>query len=89
MDSAVKTLCHIRKMHKDRDFPMVSSALVNRQTRRLSYEYKHKHGTADFVKKQKEPFTREILVDVILQAPAGLPLGYTIFFFFPQGTRPR
>ena len=76
VSSAIKTLCHIRKMHKDRDYPMISSALVTAQTRRLNFEYKRKYGVADMVKRSKEPFTRQLLVDVILGAPALLNFGF-------------
>ena len=75
VSSAVKTLCHIRKMHKDRGYPMVPSHLVQTQVRRLQMEYKSKHGTKDFVARRREPFTRELLVNVLLGAPSGLSLG--------------
>ena len=69
--SALKTLCHIRKMHKDRHYPMCSSSLVTTQVRRLNLEYKYKYGVADLIPKRKEPFTREILVDGLLATPPG------------------
>lgn len=73
VSSALKTLCHIRKMHRDRNFPMCPSPLVTAQVRRLLFEYKAAHGVADMIPKRKEPFTRDILVDVLLATPCGYP----------------
>jgi hypothetical protein len=73
--SAAKTLAHIRKMHKDRDFPMVSSRLVQNEIRKLYMDHKVKHGVQDLIPKRKEPFTREILLDTILGAPSGTVVG--------------
>ena len=73
--SAVKTLAHIRKLHKDRDFPMVSSRLVNTETRRLLMRYKSRYGVKDLIPKQKQPFTRAIIQDTILGTPEGYKLG--------------
>jgi hypothetical protein len=75
VSSALKTLCHIRKMHKDRHFPMCPSALVSTQVKRLSLEYKSAFGVKDFIPKRKEPFTRDILVDILLKTPNGHDLG--------------
>lgn len=75
VSSSVKTLCHVRKMHKDRGYPMCSSALVATQVRRLNMEYKSTYGVADMVPKRKEPFTRDVLVNVLLSAPDGTQLG--------------
>lgn len=65
VSSAVKTLCHVRKMHRDRDYPMCPSKLVTTQARRLHFEYKARFG------KRYEPFTRSILVDGLLATPCG------------------
>jgi hypothetical protein len=73
--SAAKTLCHIRKMHKDRDFPMVASRLVQNEIRKLYMDHKARHGVADLIPKRKEPFTREILLDTILGAPEATTVG--------------
>ena len=73
--SAAKTLAHIRKMHKDRDHPMVSSLLVQNEIRKLYMDYKTRHGVADLIPKRKEPFTREMLLDTILGAPNGFVVG--------------
>ncbi|KAL3893010.1 MAG: hypothetical protein SGPRY_014564, partial [Prymnesium sp.] len=42
VSSAVKTLCHVHKMHRDRDYPMCPSKLVTTQIRRLHFEYKER-----------------------------------------------
>lgn len=76
--SADKSLRHIRRMHSDRNYPMVSSHLVTLQVRRLNREYAERFGVADLVPRRKEPFTRDILVNVILGAPAGLDLGCVV-----------
>jgi hypothetical protein len=73
--SAAKTLAHVRKMHKDRDFPMVSSLLVQNEIRKLYMDHKAKHGVQDLIPRRKEPFTREILLDTILGAPSGTVIG--------------
>ena len=73
--SAAKTLGHIRKMHKDRGFPMVSSTLVQTNVRKLLMEYKARHGVKDLIPKRKQPFTREILLDTIVGTPDGYSLG--------------
>lgn len=73
--SAAKTLAHVRKMHKDRDFPMVSSRLVQNEIRKLFMDHKAKHGVQDLIPKRKEPFTREILLDTILGAPDDTAVG--------------
>ena len=73
--SAVKTLTHIRKMHKDRDFPMSPSSLVQVEIRRLLSNYKSEHGCQDLIPKQKQPFTRDILLGTILGTPNGYKLG--------------
>ena len=73
--SAAKTLCHVRKMHKDRDFPMVASRLVQNEIRKLYMDHKARHGVGDLIPKRKEPFTREILLDTILGAPEGTAVG--------------
>ena len=73
--SATKTLAHIRKLHRDRGCPMVSSALVNTESRRLHYEYRGLYGVAAMIPKRKEPFTRRILERDILGSPHGLALG--------------
>jgi hypothetical protein len=73
--SAAKTLCHIRKMHKDRDFPMVASRLVQNEIRKLYMDHKARHGVSDLIPKRKEPFTREILLDTILGAPDATTIG--------------
>jgi hypothetical protein len=73
--SAAKTLAHIRKMHKDRDFPMVSSRLVQNEVRRLYMVHKARYGVKDLIPKRKEPFTREILLDTILGAPEPTVIG--------------
>jgi hypothetical protein len=76
VSSAVKTLCHIRKMHKDRGYPLCSASLVNVHSKRLHREYKVKYGVHDMVPKRKEPFSRTILENNILQAQSGLDLGF-------------
>ena len=73
--SATKTLAHIRKLHRDRGCPMVSSALVNTESRRLHYEYRSQYGVQAMVPKRKEPFTKQMLISHVLGAPAGLDLG--------------
>ena len=73
--SASKTLAHIRKMHKDRSYPMASSGLVQTELRRLHFEYKNQYGVASMVPKRKEPFTRHILLSTILGAPSGFVAG--------------
>jgi hypothetical protein len=62
-------------MHKDRDFPMVSSLLVQNEIRKLYMDHKAKHGVQDLIPRRKEPFTREILLDTILGAPSGTVIG--------------
>ena len=77
--STIKTLAHIRKMHADRDYPMVASNLVQVQLRKLNFEFKDKYGVKDMIPKRKQPFTREILVNTILGTPDGYKLGnYTV-----------
>ena len=73
--SAAKTLAHIRKMHKDRDFPMVASRLVQNEIRKLFMDHKARHGVKDLIPRRKEPFTREILLDTILGAPDSTVIG--------------
>ncbi|KAL3917869.1 MAG: hypothetical protein SGPRY_006234, partial [Prymnesium sp.] len=73
--SADKALRHIRRMHKDRNYEMVASTLVTQQIRRMHYEYVQRYPASDLIPRRKEPFTREILVDVILKAPEGFDLG--------------
>ena len=73
--SAAKTLSHIRKMHKDRDFPMTPSHLVQVEIRRLLTHYKTEYGCSDLIPKQKQPFTRDILLNTILGTPDGYELG--------------
>jgi len=62
-------------MHKDRDFPMVASRLVQNEIRKLYMDHKARHGVGDLIPKRKEPFTREILLDTILGAPEGTAVG--------------
>ena len=76
VSSAVKVLCHIRKAHKDRSYPMVASGLVNVEARRLMFEYKSKHGVHDMIPNRKEPFTRPLVEEHILGATMGLNLGF-------------
>ena len=84
--SQAKTLAHIRKMHKDRGFPMVSSHLVQVEIRRLYMKYKAAHGVQDLIPKRKQPFTREILLDTMLGAPEGFKMGrYTLRWQSRQG----
>ncbi|KAL3902663.1 MAG: hypothetical protein SGPRY_011974, partial [Prymnesium sp.] len=45
------------------------------QIKRYATEYADKHSVTDLVPRRREPFTRELLVDVILGAPHGFPLG--------------
>ena len=73
--SAAKTLAHIRKMHKDRDFPMVASRLVQNEIRKLYMDHKSRYGVKDLIPKRKEPFTRDILLDTILGAPDATMIG--------------
>ena len=73
--SQAKTLAHIRKMHKDRGFPMVSSHLVQVEIRKLYASYKEKYGVEDLIPKRKQPFTREILLNTILGTPDGYKMG--------------
>ena len=54
---------------------MVNSDLVQVNVRKLLYNYKKKHGTADLVPKRKQPFTREIFMNDILGTPDGYRLG--------------
>lgn len=56
---------------------MVSSKLVTAQARRLKREFREKYGFEHLVLKRKEPFTRELIVKVLLSAPDGMPLGKT------------
>ncbi|KAL3907471.1 MAG: hypothetical protein SGPRY_010156 [Prymnesium sp.] len=71
----IKRYVTIRRMHNDRHYPMVSSHLVTLQVCRLNREYAERVGIEDLVPRRKEPFTREILVDVILKAPDGFDVG--------------
>ena len=73
--SAAKTLAHIRKMHKDRDYPMVASRLVQNEIRKLYMDHKAQFGVGDLIPKRKEPFTREILLDTILGTPNATVVG--------------
>ena len=73
--SAAKTLAHIRKMHKDRDFPMVASRLVQNEIQKLYMDHKSRHGVKDLIPKRKEPFTRDILLNTILGAPDATAVG--------------
>ncbi|KAL3918239.1 MAG: hypothetical protein SGPRY_006093 [Prymnesium sp.] len=74
--SADKALRHVRRMHKDRNYEMVASTLVAQQLRRMHHEYVQRYPVSDLIPRRKEPFTREILVDVILKAPEGFDLGF-------------
>ena len=77
--SASKTLAHVRKMHKDRGFPMVASTLVQVNLRKLLMQYKRQHGVKDLIPHRKQPFTRAILLDTLAATPDGYKLGqYTV-----------
>lgn len=77
VSSAVKALCHIRKLHAEKGYPIVSSKLVAAQAKRLNKEYLEKHGYEHLIPKRKEPFTRELIVNILLSAPDGMALGGT------------
>ena len=73
--SAAKSLAHIRKAHRDRDFPLPASHLVQVEVRKLLLKYKAVHGVKDLIPKRKQPFTRAILVDTLLGTPEGYKVG--------------
>ncbi|MGA1354676.1 MAG: hypothetical protein ACO32I_07910, partial [Candidatus Limnocylindrus sp.] len=73
--SATKALAHIRKLHKEKGFPMPNSALVLAQSKRLQLEYKSAHGVEAMQPQRKEPFTRKLVMDTLLLAPDGIDLG--------------